>query len=242
MNASPAGILYLVSTPIGNEGDMTARAADVLRRVKRVAYEERKEGERLLRRLGVQAATESLNEHNEEDATASLIDALTRGEDVALVSDAGTPVFSDPGSLLVRRAIERKIRIVPVPGASSLLPALIVSGFPLDRFLYYGWLSPKREQRRVEIRRLRDVPETFVILDTPYRLVPLLQDLSAVLGRSRRVCLAYNLTLPEEEIFHGTAGDLAALCASRGLKGEFVLVVEGRGGREFPASGGCSNR
>jgi 16S rRNA (cytidine1402-2'-O)-methyltransferase len=223
------GVLYLVATPIGNYGDITLRALEVLRSVDLVVYEERREGERLLKHFNIQKPVESLNEHNEAAAAHVILSALSSGRNVALVSDAGTPVFADPGQLLVRKAIERSIRTIPIPGASSLLPALIVSGFSLDSFLFYGWLSPKKERRRAELRQLLQEKRTTVLMDTPYRLLPLLRDLADTLGQSRRICVAFNLTMPEEEIFRGTAGDLLKLLISKEKKGEFVLVVEGRG-------------
>jgi 16S rRNA (cytidine1402-2'-O)-methyltransferase len=222
-----AGTLYLVATPIGNYDDITLRALEVLRAADLIVYEERREGERLLRHFGIEKPVATLNEHNEAAATYHLLEHLKAGKALALISDGGTPVFSDPGRLLVERAIGDGIRIVPLPGASSLLPALIVSGFALDQFLYYGWLSPKKERRRAELRQLMDERRTIVIMETPYRLVSLLRDLAAAFSR-RRICIAYDLTLPGEQIFHGTASGLYKELSARELKGEFVVVIEGR--------------
>ncbi|HEX9006227.1 MAG TPA: 16S rRNA (cytidine(1402)-2'-O)-methyltransferase [Bacteroidota bacterium] len=221
------GTLYLVATPIGNYDDITLRALAVLRAVDLIVYEERREGERLLRHFKIEKPVETLNEHNEAAATFHLLEHLKAGKAVALVSDGGTPVFSDPGRLLVERAIADGVRIVPLPGASSLLPALIVSGFSLDQFLYYGWLSPKKERRQAELRQLREERRTIVIMETPYRLVPLLRDLASAFSQ-RRVCVAYDLTMPDEQLFHGSAADLYKELSSRELKGEFVVVIEGR--------------
>ena len=222
------GVLYLVATPIGNVDDMTFRAVNTLRTVDIVVYEERREGERLLRHFDIQKPVESLNEHNEAAASFHIIDHLKAGRNVALVSDCGTPVFSDPGQLLVRKAIEQQIRVIPIPGASSLLPALTVSGFSIDRFLFYGWLSPKKERRRAELRSLIRETRTIVIMDTPYRLLPLLRDLAETFGTSRRLCIAFNLTLPDERMFYGTAPGLAQQFSDEPAKGEFVIVIEGR--------------
>jgi len=224
-----AGILYLVATPIGNFADMTLRAIDVLKNVDIVVYEERKEGGRLLRHFGIDKPVESLNEHNESAATFIILDHLKQGKNIALVSDCGTPVFSDPGQLLVRKAVELGIKIVPIPGASSLMPALTVSGFSIDQFVYYGWLSPKRPRRIAELQQLKREQRTIVIMDTPYRLVSLLKDIADVFTVTRRISVAFNLTLPDEEIFHGTAPDLAARFEKEERKGEFVVVIEGRG-------------
>jgi len=223
------GTLYLVATPIGNHEDMTFRAVNVLSSVDLVVYEERREGERLLRRFNIHKPVSALTEHNERAATYTLLQHLRSGKSIALVSDSGTPVFSDPGRLLVHEAIKNGIRLVPVPGASSLMPALIVSGFPLDQFLFYGWLSPKRERRRAELRRLQQEKKTIVLMDTPYRLMPLLRDLAEAFGETRKICLAYELTMPAERMFYGTAAELYRQLAPKKLKGEFVVVIEGRG-------------
>jgi 16S rRNA (cytidine1402-2'-O)-methyltransferase len=223
-----AGTLYLVATPIGNIGDITYRALEVLRAVDLVVCEERREGGRFLRHFGIDRPVETLNEHNEAAASHTILQFLLSGRSAALISDAGTPVFSDPGTQLVRGAVEAGVRVIPVPGASSLMPALTVSGFPIDQFLFYGWLSPKKERRRAELRQLQQERRTLVLMDTPYRLPSLLSDLAEAFGDSRNVCLAYNLTLPDEQIFHGTAAGLHRRFAGKPLKGEFVIVIEGR--------------
>lgn len=223
-----AGVLYLVATPIGNYDDMTFRALQVLKSVDLVVYEERREGERLLRHFQIQKPVESLNEHNEAAASHHILDCLQADKTVALISDCGTPVFSDPGQLLVRKAIEHGIRIVPIPGASSLLPALTVSGFSIDQFLFYGWLSPKKERRRAELKQLMQERRTIVLMETPYRLVPLLRDLAETFGTTRRICIAFNLTMPDEQMFYGTAVELYKRFSSKEIKGEYVLVIEGR--------------
>ena len=222
------GILYLVATPIGNADDMTVRGLKVLREADLVVCEERREGERFLRRLEISKPLEMLNEHNEAAATQTIIELLRAGKNVAVISDCGTPVFSDPGQMLVRRAVEHQIRVVPVPGASSLMPALTVSGFSIDQFLYYGWLSPKKERRRAELRQLQQEQRTIVIMETPYRLSSLLRDLADTFGETRRCCLAFNLTMPDEQIYHATAAGLYRQLGSKDRKGEFVVIVDGR--------------
>lgn len=222
------GTLYLVATPIGNYDDMTFRAVNVLRSVDLVVYEERREGERLLRHFSIERPVSSLTEHNEKAATHTLLEHLRNGKSVALVSDCGTPVFSDPGRVLVQEAIEGGVRVVPVPGASSLMPALVVSGFPIDQFLFYGWLSPKKERRRAELRRLQREKRTIVLMDTPYRLGPLLRDLADAFGNARRICIAFNLTMADERTYHGTAAELYQRLSPKPPKGEFVIVIEGR--------------
>lgn len=221
-----SGTLYLVATPIGNYADITYRAVEVLRNVDIVVYEERKEGNRLLNHLKIEKPVESLNEHNEAAATFHILDFLNTGKNVALISDCGTPVFSDPGQLLVKKAFEQKIKVVPIPGASSLMPALTVSGFSINQFVYYGWLSPKRPRRIAELQKLRSEKKAIVLMDTPYRLVALLRDIADVFGTSRHLCVAFELTLPDEEIFHGTAQQLVQQFSKEEKKGEFVIVIE----------------
>ncbi|MBI1804334.1 MAG: 16S rRNA (cytidine(1402)-2'-O)-methyltransferase [Ignavibacteriae bacterium] len=227
-----SGTLYLVATPIGNYDDITFRALNVLKSVDVVVYEERKEGQRLLSHYGIpEKLVESLNEHNEAAASFHIIEHLKQGKSVALISDAGTPVFSDPGQVLVRKAVESNVKVVPIPGASSLMPALTVSGFSIEQFLYYGFPSPKANRRIAELRQLRNERRTIIFMDAPYRLVPLLRDLAEVFGNERRVCIAFNLTMRDEQIFRGTAAELFRYFEKKGLKGEFVVIVEGTGTR-----------
>jgi 16S rRNA (cytidine1402-2'-O)-methyltransferase len=222
------GILYLVATPIGNFDDITFRALTILKSVDLVIYEERREGDRLLRHFDIHKPVESLNEHNEAAASFNILSHLKSGKNIALVSDCGTPVFSDPGQLLVRKAIEQHVKVVPIPGASSLMPALTVSGFSIDQFVFYGWLSPKKERRRAELRQLMQERRTIVLMDTPYRLVPLLRDLADTFGTTRRICIAFNLTMLDEHVFYGTASELYKKLSDKEMKGEFVIVIEGR--------------
>jgi 16S rRNA (cytidine1402-2'-O)-methyltransferase len=223
-----SGILYLVAIPIGNEDDITLRALSVLKSVDIVLCEERSEGARLLRHYGIEKQIETLNEHNESAAAGIMVDVLKKGKSISLISDAGTPVFSDPGRVLVEKAIQQNIKIVPVPGASSLLPALIVSGFPIKEFVFTGFLSPKRERRLTELRNLKKEQRTIVLMDTPYRLVQLLRDMADVFGETRRVCVAFNLTMPSEEIYHSTPLKLYQQFLKVEKKGEFVIVLEGK--------------
>lgn len=221
------GTLYLVSTPIGNEEDITLRALRILREVDIVVCEELKEGRRFLSKHGIQKPLETLNEHNERASTRWILDRLQEGKNVAVISDAGTPAFSDPGQYLVREAIASNVKIVPVPGANSLLPALIVSGFTTDNFLFYGYFSPKREVRRRELAQLRGEKRTVAVMEAPYRLLPLLKDIVEVLGSKRELCVAFDLTMPTEEIKRGTAKELLDYFASKEKVGEFVIVIRG---------------
>lgn len=230
MNVS--GVLYLVATPIGNFDDITIRALNVLKNVDVIVGEEFRECRRLLKHYSIEKPIELINEHNEHGESEKIIEQMKTGKNVALISDAGTPVFSDPGRLLVKKCIVNKIKVVPIPGASSLLPALIVSGFDIDKFVFAGWLSPKRERRKHELKELIKEKRTIAIMDTPYRLLQLLRDMSEVYDNRRKLCLAYNLTMDDEEIFYGTAKYLYESLSKRNLKGEFVIVVEGTNEKE----------
>ncbi len=234
-----SGILYLVATPIGNYEDITFRALRVLKEADVIVYEERKEGHRLLAKYDIpEKLIESLNEHNEVAATFHILEHLKAGKAVAVVSDAGTPVFSDPGRMLVQKAVECGIKVVPIPGASSLLPALTVAGFPIDQFLFYGFPSPKSHRRSAELRQLRGEKRTMIFMDAPYRLVALMKDIVEAFGGDRRVCVAFDLTMPDEQIFRGAAAELLRTFERKNIKGEFVVVVEGAVKREGRSAGG----
>ena len=224
-----SGTLYLVATPIGNRDDITSRALRILNEVDVIIYEEHREGRRLLAHYNIhEKITELLNEHDEDESSSRILGYLKQGKNVALISDAGTPVFSDPGQTLVQMAIENNINIIPIPGASSIVPALILSGFATNEFFFYGFLSQKSEIRINELRSLKSQERTIIFLDAPYRLVQLLNDISKTFGGERRICIAYNLTMHDEQIFRGTAEELYQRFANNKIKGEFVVVVEGK--------------
>ncbi|MBS4028987.1 MAG: 16S rRNA (cytidine(1402)-2'-O)-methyltransferase [Ignavibacteriales bacterium] len=219
-------MLYLVSTPIGNYDDITLRAINVLKEVDLVVCEERKEGNRLLSHYGIIKPIAQINEHNESAASAIILDELKSGKNIALISDCGTPLFSDPGTILVKKAIQERIKVTAIPGSSSLLPALITSGFDMKQFLFYGFLSPKRENRILELQKLRNEKRTFVLMDTPYRLLQVLRDMSEVLKQSRKISVAFNLTMEDETIVRGFPSELYKHFSETNPKGEFVIVVE----------------
>ncbi len=221
-----AGILYIVSTPIGNYKDITLRALDALKDADEIICEEFKEGKRLLKHYGIDKPVRRLNEHNEKKETAQIIKDLKDGKIFALISDCGTPVFADPGSYLIKEAVSANIKLVPVPGASSLMSALVVAGIPVDRFLYYGFLSPKREIRRKELLRIKEEKMPVVLLDTPYRLFGLLEDIAEVLGKEAYIVLCMDITCPSEEILRGSAEKILAELKKGGSKREFVLIIK----------------
>ncbi len=227
MKQSNSGILYLVSTPIGNINDITLRALDVLRSADLIVCEEVKEGRKLLSGYDITRDVIPLNEHNEHEQTGEIIDFLVNGKSIALISDAGAPLLADPGTRLVQRCIEMQIPVTSLPGANSIIPALQLSGFSLDSFLYAGWLSPKKEIRRKQLKDLKTEKRLLVILEAPYRIKPLLRDVSRIFGSGRRAAVAFDLTTEKETIFRDTLGALATHFERNPRKGEFVIVIEG---------------
>ena len=222
------GKLYIVSTPIGNYEDITLRALNILKTADLIICEEYREGRRLLANYKIEKDLTELNEHNEKEAVDDILMHIINGKNIALISDCGTPLFSDPGHLLVDVLISQKIQIVPVPGASSIMPALVGSGFDIEKFYYYGWLSPKRDERRGQLIRLKGIHEVIILMDTPYRLKSLLADVAKILGNNIPVVLAYQLTMNNERFHRGTAISVLNIAEKNNLKGEFVLIVNNR--------------
>ncbi|MBI5730893.1 MAG: 16S rRNA (cytidine(1402)-2'-O)-methyltransferase [Ignavibacteriales bacterium] len=220
--------LYIVSTPIGNYEDISLRAINVLKSVDFIICEEFKEARRLLSHYQIEKELVSLNEHNEKESSQEIFLKIKEGKSAALISDCGTPLFSDPGNLLVQMCIAAKIDVVPIPGASSLLPALVGSGFDLDEFYYAGWLSPKSEIRKKELLRLKGIKELIVLMETPYRLKAILTDVSKIFGASTKIVVAFDLTLPTEKYFRGTVSEILKSVIEKNLKGEFVLLINNR--------------
>lgn len=221
-------MLYIVSTPIGNPDDITLRALRVLREANAVICEERREGARLLKHYQIANTLVDLNEHNERARVPELLERLKHGETLALISDHGTPLLADPGGRLVERAIAAGMPVSAVPGASSFLAALVVSGLPLERFRFVGLLPAKTELRRAALAQLRDEHDTWIVFDTPYRLSSLLEDLRRTLGAERHIVVACNLTMPDENIVRGTTAQVVKHFQQHPFKGEYVIVVAGK--------------
>ena len=217
------GVLYIVATPIGNPRDITLRALDVLQEVDAVVCEEFREGSTLLKKLDIQKEIILVNEHNESEQAPLIAERLRQNQAMALISDCGTPVFADPGATLIRRLVEEGIQVVPVPGPSSLMAALSVLDSKLDRFIYAGFLPRDRAERRKALKALRVTRYPIVLMDAPYRLAPLLEDLEDVYGGGANVTLALDLTLPGESILRGTISEVKRSAGQR--KSEFVLIV-----------------
>jgi 16S rRNA (cytidine1402-2'-O)-methyltransferase len=222
--ASP-GTLYLVSTPIGNLGDITFRAADVLRRASVVLAEDTRRTAILLRHVEASVPMLSAHEHNEAARVAGVLERLGAGEEVALVSDAGTPLLSDPGRRIVEAAIEAGHAVVPVPGASALLAALVASGLPAEPFTFFGFPPRKGRERDALLDEVAGAPRTSVLYESPNRLVALLEDLASRAGEDRRVAVARELTKLHEEFVRGGAAEVAAHFREDSPRGEIVVVV-----------------
>ena len=220
--------LYIVSTPIGNYNDITQRAINVLSSVNFIICEEFKDARRLLSHLKISKELLELNEHNETEATNELFSKIKSGNSAALISDCGTPLFSDPGHQLVKMCIANKVQIIPIPGTDSLLPALVGSGFKLDSFYYYGWLSPKKDLRRKQLLDLKKKKELIVLMETPYRLKTLLRDVVKIMGGEIPCALAYELTKPKEKFYRGKTKKVLEVAEKENLKGEFVLILNNR--------------
>ena len=219
------GMLYVVATPIGNLEDITLRALSVLREVTLLLAEDTRHTRVLLGRHGIAKTPLSLHAHNESARTQQVLAALAAGQAVALVSDAGTPLVSDPGERLVARAIADGHRVVPVPGPSAVLAALIASGLPAETFSFVGFLPRRAGERARRLAELRTRPDTLVLFESPRRVGAVLAELAEAFGE-RRACLARELTKLHEEVARGTLGELAARYAE-GARGEVTLVVEG---------------
>ena len=220
--------LYIVSTPIGNYEDITLRALRILKECDFVICEEFKEARRLLSNYKIEKELFSINEHNENENANELILKLLEGKSAALISDCGTPLFSDPGHLIVDLALQNRIDVVPVPGASSLLTALVSSGLDFEKFYYYGWLSPKKDIRRKQLLDLRKRKETIVLMDTPYRLRTLMEDVVKLLGSNIPCVLAFELTKEKEKFYRGNTGNILNVVEKENLKGEFVLIIKNK--------------
>lgn len=222
------GKLNIVSTPIGNYADLTLRALRILKECDFIVCEENKEAVRLLKFLGIKKDFLLMNEHNEKESTDEYFSELLKGKNISLISDCGTPTFADPGLKLIRKCIEYNIPLDFFPGANSVLAAVVISGFDISRFYYIGFLSPKKEVRRKELHELKPLDRTFVIIDAPYRLSALLNDLEKIIPE-RNLFIGFNLTMNNEMKLRGTASEILSyleeLYPGKKLKGEFVIVV-----------------
>ena len=221
-----SGTLYLVATPIGNLADITHRALQVLKDVDLIACEDTRHTHKLLQHYGITTKTVSYHEHNEQQRTAQLVEQLKQGSNIAVVSDAGTPSISDPGFRLVRAAIENDVPVVPVPGPSALISALIAAGLPTDEFFFTGFLPSRSNARRTRLNELRAVPGTLIFYEAPHRLASTLKDAYEILGE-RETVVARELTKLHEEIKRGRLSELSSYFEDNDkARGEIVVLID----------------
>src|SRR3984893_517192 len=221
-------MLFVVATPIGNLGDITLRAVEVLKSVDVIAAEDTRHSGLLLKHLEIKKPFVSYHEHNEAARTTELVERLGRGENVALITDAGLPGLSDPGLRLIRECIKRELPFTIIPGASSILTALLGSGFAMDKFCFRGFLPVKSGRRERELRAAAERDETTIFFESPYRLIKTLKASIDIL-QDRQLCVARELTKKFEEFRRGTAAELLAHYESHPPKGEIVLLISDRG-------------
>jgi 16S rRNA (cytidine1402-2'-O)-methyltransferase len=230
-NSPLAPGLYLVATPIGNLGDITLRALEVLRNVDLIACEDTRQTQKLLNHFQIEKKTVSYHQHNERSRATELIQSIKAGTTIALVSDAGTPGVSDPGSWLVREAIAAGVQVFPIPGANAAVSALIASGLTADEFEFLGFLPEKAGARRTRIENLaaesRETARTLIFYEAPHRLLDMLADLELVFGPRLRIVVARELTKIHEEFLRGTVAEVRSELAKRDrIRGEITLLVE----------------
>lgn len=225
--AGAAGTLYLVSTPIGNLGDMSHRAVEVLSSAALVIAEDTRHSRRLLDHYGIETSLSSYHEHNEARETPRLVARLRRGESIALISDAGTPLISDPGSRLVDAAVAAGVRVVPIPGPSAIMAALVASGMSLDRFTFFGFLPRKGKDRTETIGDVVASRATSVLFEAPNRVGATLEALAEAGAGERAAVVARELTKQFEEFKRGTVAELSSVYKDADPKGEVVLVIAG---------------
>ena len=225
-SAASSGRLLLVATPLGNLGDITVRSLEALRSADAVLCEDTRRTGLLFKLLGINAPLQPYHAHNEHAVLTRVVEQIRNGRTIVLVSDAGTPGVSDPGFLLVRALLEQGLEVDVLPGPTALIPALLLSGFPCDRFVFEGFL-PLKKGRKTRIESLRSESRTVVLYESPHRILRTLGDLKTALGPERRACLARELTKLHQETLRLSLGELEAACTQRPPKGEMVLVIEG---------------
>ncbi len=221
------GALYLVPTPIGNLEDMTFRAIRIMKEADVIAAEDTRNTKKLCHYFDISTPLVSYHEHNKETSGRQLLEQISRGEIVALVSDAGMPSISDPGYELVSSAIKRGISVIPLPGANAALTALIASGLAPQPFYFYGFLSRSKKEKKNELVQLNASRDTFILYESPHRLKETLAAMAEVLGETRRMVLCRELTKKFEEFLRGTVGEALAWSKEGEIKGEFCLIIEG---------------
>lgn len=226
-DATTKGVIYIVSTPIGNLEDITLRALKILKDVDLIAAEDTRRTRKLLSRFDIHTLLVSYFEHNELKRLDKLLSHVKRGKDIALVSDAGTPGISDPGYRLIQEAIEREIPVIPIPGPSAAIAALSIAGLPTDSFAFVGFLPKKGGKRRKLLDKLADSMWTSILYESPHRLVETLEDLLVACG-DRQIAVTRELTKAFEEVIRGTISEVIDILKGKRIKGEITLVVGGK--------------
>ncbi len=221
-----AGKLYIVATPIGNMDDITLRAIDILKSVDLIACEDTRHSGVLLKRHGVSSRLVPYHDHNKDYAAPKIVERLSDGLDVALITDSGTPGVSDPAYLLVKLAVEQDLEVLSVPGPSASLAALSISGLPCDRFVFEGFLPAKKGKRKSRLDEIKADPRTIIFYESPHKLLKMLNIVRDVLG-NRRCAVARELTKIHEEVLRGTLTDMIEHFTTTNPRGEFVVIVEG---------------
>ena len=223
-------MLYIVPTPIGNLGDITHRAQEVLSTVDLILAEDTRVTQRLLAKYEIHTPLRPYHAHNEHQTTANVIQLLTDGKTIALVSDAGTPGISDPGFMLVRACREAEQEVVVLPGPTAFVPALVGSGFPCDRFFFEGFL-PHKKGRQTRWKYLTTIPHTLVLYESPYRLIKCLEEIKAFIGETRKVCVVREISKIHEQYHFGSASDLRVWFEKHPekVKGEMVVLISAEG-------------
>jgi 16S rRNA (cytidine1402-2'-O)-methyltransferase len=222
-NQTKSGKLYIVATPIGNPKDITLRALEILKKVDVVICEEYRQGSKLLHQLGVENELLTLNEHNEAEEAQNILIRLARGETMAIISDAGTPVFADPGQRLLELLYQSGVPVSPIPGPASLMAALSLCDFPITRFVFAGFPPRKTELREKFLADYQSITVPLILMDTPYRLTKMLEEVQTVFGKNQQILLACDLTLQKESIFRGAVSEI--LPKVHGQKREFILIL-----------------
>ncbi|HYM21065.1 MAG TPA: 16S rRNA (cytidine(1402)-2'-O)-methyltransferase [Candidatus Kapabacteria bacterium] len=222
---SPSGALYIVSVGIGDARDITLRAIETLGKCDIIVCEEAKPARALMKYHHIEKPIILLNEHTRNTVEDEILDELAAGKNIALISDCGTPLIADPGDVLIKKCIEKNITITPIPGASSILAALVVSGFRLDQFSFIGFLPREKSARARAASELKNRTETLVLLEAPYRLAQILDDLRLGIGSERKIAVCLDLTLAGERIYRGTVKSSVKYFEEHPFKGEFVIVL-----------------
>ena len=228
--SNKSGVLYIVATPIGNLEDITYRAVKVLKKVDIILAEDTRTCGVLLNSLGIEKRELSLHGYNEQRRLKGVIDYLLAGRAIALITDSGTPAISDPGFLVIKKAIEEKIRVEIIPGPTALIPALLLSTLKPHPFLFYGFLPSAPKRRRRVLRELKDIPYTLIFYESPHRITKSLQDIYNIFG-SRFIALSRELTKIYEETIRGNIEDILHELETKPRKGEMIIVVEGKSAR-----------